>query len=434
MAMDPNNPDIVYVGTASGLLKSTDLGTNWSAIASLTVGINQIVLDPHIPDTIYVRTRVGIFKSIDGATTWTLIYSDPVAGITAFAIDPANSNTMFSGTVRGISKTGTAGLIWSEIPIRVAASNVTALALAPSDPATVYMASDNKVFKRSGSTQDWIDVTGNLQTAGITVIAVDPRDSSIVYAATKDGVFKTLDGGATWNSLSTDLPVGSMSALLVDPQNPDTVFAGIGFTNGFCRGALFKTIDGGLNWRSVTRSLPLDGAQLCALALDPGNSQTIYNSTDRGIFKSIDGGETWQRLRAIPLDRGTAVALSVTVDPLQPDILYAGILQLNGILKSTDGGSTWVRVNNGLNWSWQGNSYVPGVRVLAINPENPDIIYAGTYEDGVFKSVNGGNSWEPITSGMPARYVTSLAIDPENPNHVYAGTLAGLFEITFDNQ
>jgi len=66
MAVDANNPDIVYVGTRTGLLKSTDLGTNWSAIASLAVGVTQIVLDPNTPDTIYVCTKVGIFKSIDG--------------------------------------------------------------------------------------------------------------------------------------------------------------------------------------------------------------------------------------------------------------------------------------------------------------------------------------------------------------------------------
>jgi photosystem II stability/assembly factor-like uncharacterized protein len=443
MVMDPNNPDIVYVGTGNGLLKSTDLGTSWSAIASLTVGVYKIVLDPNT-DTIYVGTRAGIFKSTDGAASWTLIYSEVVPAplaVGALAMDPTNSKTLYAGTVRGISKTGSAGLLWSEISINVAASNVTALALDPGDPAAVYMASDNKVFKRSSPKQDWIDMTGNLTAAGISAIAVDPEDSSIVYVATKDGVFKTFDGGATWSSFSTDLPVGSIlpvgwmrALLVVDPENPSTVFAGIGSVFSQCpSGALFKTMDGGLSWRSVTRSRALDGAQLCAVALDPRNSHTIYIGADRGLFKSIDGGETWQPLPAVRLDRGIAGFVSVAVDPLRPDTLYAGTLYDFGIRKSTDGGSTWARVNNGLSWSWQGNSYLPEVRFLAINPENPDIVYAGTHQ-GVFKSVNGGNRWEPITSGMPARYVTSLTIDPANPNHVYAGTLGGLFEITFDSE
>jgi photosystem II stability/assembly factor-like uncharacterized protein len=219
----------------------------------------------------------------------------------------------------------------------------------------------------------------------------------------------------------------------MDPENPSTVFAGFGFPNGSCHGELFKTMDGGLSWGSVTRSRSLDGAQLCAVAFDPRDSQTMYIGTDRGIFKSIDGGETWQPLSAIRFDRGIAAVLSVAVDPLRPSTLYAATMPDYGIHKSTDGGATWARVNNGLSWYWEGNSYVPFVHVLAINTENPDIIYAGT-DQGVFKTVNGGGSWMPITSGMPARYVTSLAIDRGNPNHVYAGTFAGLFEITFDSE
>src|SRR5207247_1189491 len=103
----------------------------------------------------------------------------------------------------------------------------------------------------------------------------------------------------------------------------------------------------------------------------------------------------------------------------------------SGIFKSTDGGASWATVNNGLSWSSHGFTYVPAVRVLAIDPKNPDTIYAGT-DEGVFTSVNGGGSWKPVTSGMPTRSVTSLTINPENPNQVYAGTFGGLFEITFE--
>ena len=432
MAMDPNNPDIVYVGTATGLLKSTDLGTSWTAIASLTGQVDQIILDPNTPDTIYVATRSGIFKSTDGAASWTSIFSeaDPVTAITALAIDPANSNTLYRGTARGMFKTSSAGVSWSEIPINVAASNVTALTLDPRDPATVYTASDIKVFKRSGPKQDWVDTTGNLNAAGITAIAVDPADSNILYSATKDGVFKTFDRGATWSSLSRDVLARSIRTLLVDPENPDSVLAGAGpcLTRVCVRDELFKTTDGGASWRSVYK-VRSEYGRLRSVVLDPENPRTMYIGSDDGIFKSTDGGETWESLPVPAL----VLVLSLAVDPLRPDILYAGTLPAGGILKSTNGGARWARVNNGLISSWQGNPYVPFARFLAINPENSEIIYAGT-DVGVFKSVNGGDSWNPIASGMPPRYITSLAIDPENPNHVYAGTLAGLFEITFESE
>ena len=97
------------------------------------------------------------------------------------------------------------------------------------------------------------------------------------------------------------------------------------------------------------------------------------------------------------------------------------------------GGATWATVNNGLSWSSHGFTYVPAVRVLAIDPKNPDTLYAGT-DEGVFRSVNGGESWKPIISGMPTRSVTSVAINPQDPNQVYAGTFGGLFEITFDRE
>ena len=168
------------------------------------------------------------------------------------------------------------------------------------------------------------------------------------------------------------------------------------------------------------------------------NSETLYapgdlyangNVIDNGLFKSTDGGATWS---ATGLNN--TLVSRVAIDPLEPKTLYAGTLQYDssgppfrGMLKSTDAGNSWFAINNGLA-GLVGN--VSSVTALAIDPDDPNAIYAGTSSGGVFGSSNGGASWTEFNVGLTSRSINALAIDKLG-KRLYAATGAGVFDYQY---
>jgi hypothetical protein len=130
--------------------------------------------------------------------------------------------------------------------------------------------------------------------------------------------------------------------------------------------------------------------------------------------------------------RCRVTALAVVPNSQTSGTVYAGTMDRRGIFKTTDGGASWHPVNNGLVGSQYAYGYLPSIYAIAIHPQNPDIVFAGT-DEGVYKSTDAGMNWEPFRDGMPDRFVYSLAFDPQNPGKLYAATQGGgIFEITLD--
>src|SRR5215510_8409594 len=161
---------------------------------------------------------------------------------------------------------------------------------------------------------------------------------------------------------------GNVQALAIDPQNPTTVYAGT--VNG-----LFKSMDGGESWSVVKTRLP--NRAIAFLATDPQNPTTVYVGNGDGAFKSTDGGNTWSDFgpTASPVRR-------LAFDGQNSAIIYA-LTASGDIFKSTDGGVTW---------NSTGLLLVPAVYSLVVDPQTPSTIYAGTY-NGLFKSTDSGANW-----------------------------------------
>ena len=204
-----------------------------------------------------------------------------------------------------------------------------------------------------------------------------------------------------------------------------------------------------------------DGGRINAVAIDPANAAHVYAGTEAGIFRSVDGGDTWQLFSeglALPpstfLPRIGAFAFAPTVryagggtrvfrssadgsgwtvtaplgsligsvvsalavDPTDPNTVYAGTY--DGVYKSADGGASWIPARNGFDCFYVG--------VLAVDPKTPATLYASGCGN-LFKSENGGGSWTPSGNGLPVTSVLALAVDPRTPSIVYAGTLQGVF-------
>jgi photosystem II stability/assembly factor-like uncharacterized protein len=175
---------------------------------------------------------------------------------------------------------------------------------------------------------------------------------------------------------------------------------------------IYKTSDGGASWQQVNRGL-VDPFSTCVI-VDHAHSNVVYCATEGGVFASSDGAQSWQRL-------GLSVAniRVLAQHPRDPQMLVAGT-ENNGIYISRDGGKVWTKSDAGVDH----NAFY----AIVFDPNQPEIMYAGGYVSGVYKSTNGGKSWVGYHEGLPNLNIHSLAVDPANSNRVYAGTIwSGIF-------
>lgn len=234
------------------------------------------------------------------------------------------------------------------------------------------------------------------------------------------------EGG--WKLSNNGLPANVLS-LAIARDNSQIIYAS---ASG---GGIFKSSDGGTSWLLIN-SLPC--SQISSIAINPFNNQILYAGTDTGIYKSVDGGVSWnaassglinvtnlntesQPIRISDVASGNVKA--IVIDPINSQILYAGCngglglmsLGTTGLYKSVNGGHSWMSLTSGI-------PAETGITSLALDQNNPHVIYAGTETAGVYKSNDGGNSWSLLQTGISNSAVTSLLIDPNNSNVVYTST------------
>jgi photosystem II stability/assembly factor-like uncharacterized protein len=268
--------------------------------------------------------------------------------------------------------------------------------------------------------------------SSISALVVDPQRPRTIFAATDGSVLKSLDGGRSWAAVNIAPTATLVGSLAIDPHDSETVYVGT-------EGGILKSRDGGATWRPANAGLfgketvqerivdPLVG-YVSALVVDESNSGTVYAARANGLFKSTNGGASWRRVGL--RDVGTVV-----LDPEDPETIYAGAVAaprrpgegfprrtLDGVFKSSDGGSSWRAVGlQGKDVIW-----------LALDPEDTNIVYAGTWESlggpfserhGVFKSSDGGSSWR--AAALPGKDVDRLTFDRQDPDTVYANVSDG---------
>ncbi len=282
-----------------------------------------------------------------------------------------------------------------------------------------------------------------------------PGQPNIFYIGVNNGgVWKTTDFGRTWTSVFDHQSTGSIGCVAVAPSQPDTLYVGSG--EGLHRpdlsvgNGIYRSANGGKTWEHLGLR---DGQQIPQIAIDPHNANRLFvavlghpygPNTERGIFRSTDGGKTFQKVLYVDENTGGD---DVAIDPENSNIVYATLWQAQeapwengewagtrgGIFKSTNGGDTWTRIQQGL----------PADMVqahIAIAPSDPDILYAaiGTTEPnrygtgsgmGIFRSQDAGAHWEKISEDPrpEARIgggdVPVLKVDPKNPNVVYSASI-----------
>ncbi|MFA0964027.1 hypothetical protein AB9P05_19625 [Roseivirga sp. BDSF3-8] len=274
------------------------------------------------------------------------------------------------------------------------------------------------------------------RVAAVDAVQDDPR---VVYVgAASGGVWKSKNGGVTFKPVF-DEHTQSIGAIAIDQSNPDTVWVGTGepwTRNSTSVGnGIFKSTDGGEKWTSMGLE---ETERIARIAIHPEDPNTVYVAAlghlwganeERGVFKTTDGGQTWNKVLYVDENTG---ASDITIDPENPDILYAGMWTFrrtaydfqsggkgSGVYKSTDGGETWRELSQGL----------PDGRVgrvaVGVSPVNTDLVYALVESENtaLYRSFDKGNNWEEINTSNSVKerpfYFSNIYPDPVDTGRVW---------------
>jgi photosystem II stability/assembly factor-like uncharacterized protein len=433
LAMHPLTPTIAYAGIEPGLVYRTlDGGGTWSQVADLGEGLWSILaIDPHAPQRLYASGwHTGYFfaRSLDGGEHWEAMTLEPgQLSANDLAFQATVSGTLYV-IAPGIYRSTDAGATWDKLPVPDSVSEGWSLLLHPQTGLPLYIGHNGRgVLYSDDGGLDWQARSDGLAGLRPHEIVASPADAHYLYvAADESGGFASHDGGQSWLAAEGESLDRGIS-VAAHPYTPTVAYLG-------ARRAVYKTVDGGQTWaRHELPGLPSNNEmRVHALAIDPNDPQVIYagpgtwdfagGPEDGWLYRSLDAGETWQ---ALTLTLPISPVTDIEIDPTDGQTVYVATGRRfldstdrgSGILKTTDGGQSWAFVNTGLT--------ARSISRLAINPENPLVVYAGaclendSAESGVYKTVDGGQHWQQVLGGLR---ISGLAIDPVLTETIYVGT------------
>ena len=466
IAVDPTNPQILYAGTGgfvgqgSGVYKTTNGGESWTAAnkGMLDFVITTVAVDPANNQVVYAGSGKGeLLKSSDGGQSWTnlterlkLVPQKEPREMTGIQIDPgtgqvyvvaSNSGVLVSadsgnkwrliGTPPGTNQPqfNCMGIIFGEKPVLlVAIPGVTTANGWRYGEGQVTPSASNQptpaVTPAKALTFAGIWGSSTDLPRSIRAVAANPANPKQVFAGVNDpsgsgGLYQSVDGGLTWQKAAGWTGKG-VSAIAFSGGTSPTVYAVSDFG-----GEIYYSLDSGSTWK-ITGKPPIKSSFTTSLVSASSDAKVVYFVTDPGLTHSDDGGQSWQTAgEGLPMDSRSALVLSVAIDPVNPSIVYAGtggfVGQGQGVYKSTDGGNTWTPANRGmLDYS---------ITALAVDPHQPQVVFAGSYMGDLFKSSDAGLTWTNLTEKLK---VTQYG-DPRKIHSIQIDPITGIIFLAADN-
>src|SRR6266699_1108083 len=393
---------VVIFGIAEGRAEGFDSNLRWRNIGPHRGGRTRAIVGvPSQPNVFYMApVNGGVFKSNDYGRTWQAIFDDqPTASFGAIAVAPANANVVYVGSGEGLHRPD--------------------------------LSIGDGIYKSTDAGKTWTHL-GLRDGQQMAQLAVDPRNPDRFFVAVaghpygpneERGIFRSLDGGQTFEKvLYRDEDTGG-GDVQIDPTNPNVVYATLwesregpwenGTWNG-TNGGIFKSTDGGKTWNQLRRGLPEKIVQ-ANIAIAPSSPKTLLATVKTlvasNIFRSEDGGESWVNTTDDPRPAagiGGGDLPVVCFDPKNPAIVYSASVVC---WKSIDGSKTWD--------GWRGAPGGDDYQNIWINPNNPDVILLGS-DQGAIVTVNGGATWSSWYNQATAQ-LYHVSADNAFPYRLYSG-------------
>lgn len=517
ISLDPSNQDIIYVTTTTNIsgttnkviIKSDDAGESWSSMDMTTyfpigMACNDIAVDPDNSD-ILVALGDGGFSfppkaivTLDGGTSWQDITSGLPSGKPLNKVLIHNGlvyicgGQLFGGNTMGIYVSDDYGSSWQDISVGFPIKVVNDILIDSDDENLMYAATEGDgVYYSTDGGNSWTYNTGGAGNNGsCRKIIFEPGNNSSIYAGFLSlGVCITDNSGEDWISSSVGIASLKLNDIEVDPGNPEIIFAtfeaensggayifnpeagdwglvsslpatrfsavAIGtdgrmytYSNGpttVAAEGVYRSSDGGASWENMGPNIgPVFETQIYSIALSPNDPDLIFiagnnfgaNGWASMIYRSADAGENWENVFMGPDNDGFKY---VYIDPTSDDqVVYAAYKSESpgaGFIKSIDGGENWAPINTGISSStkWGGS--------IICDPSNPDVLYGGAGGYGgtpgtIYKSENGGSSWTATNISLGNNYskINDMLISPLDPNVIYAATSINGVYMTEDGE
>ncbi|MDJ0570675.1 MAG: trypsin-like peptidase domain-containing protein [Pleurocapsa sp. MO_192.B19] len=458
LAIDPNKPEYIYVGTsncgyqdpANGIYRSTDSGQTWKLINNglTNLDIHSLLVSTH-DEKIYAGTDNGLFVSTTQGDAWARDEYFRGKDIRCIALSPHDENLVLCGTGRRGGASFSAGVLftrevkkhesssagdfhlsrdggssWATISLQT----VNGIAVSPQDKDIIYFGSGDDGLWKTSNGLITLDKVNNCVKRDIFCVAVSPKDDSHVLVGARSGLYISFDAGESWRNISEigNIAIGSIS---FSPVESNRIF--VTTTNG-----IFESQDDGQSWRASNEGL----VHQWIMAVDISSNETVYVGTSGGgVYKREINQKKWQ-----PCNLGFSREFVICSVVVRKNLIYAG--SNPGVFRSHDEGKSWLLVNYFSEPVWSlamplvQSAYQKKVGGLSMSTNFGGTwqdsfitgnapIYAGTTYGRIYKSEDAGFSWQ-LVGDLGGNEVYSLEISPHTTN-IYAGIKgAGVFKST----
>jgi photosystem II stability/assembly factor-like uncharacterized protein len=439
-----HHPDLFLIGTMDGLYRTTDAGRTWQPTLGLPWPMTVYTIVSDDTGTFYAAgDRVQIYMSADEGQTWQPIAAIPErAAILTLFVSPDGALFLAGTDGQGLWMSLDRGRSWQMIE-EIGRTFVAKLWAAPDTPTMLFARTRKGLFRSRDGGQTWHPV--NVGTdARLDAVAFDP-DGQHVYVATADGQLRRspLDDDM-WQPWGQGIGRGGLIfTLLFMPGSPRVLWAGT-------ETGLYRSNNGGLTWQPLMKGPGSPSGTAMAAAKDGqfflANLDGIYHLLDteatwepadaglpregilaliaaadrlyagtngHGVYRSDNYGGWW-----VPAGLEGLSVPALVADPRDPDHLYVRVA-FERVYETTNGGQSWTA-------RWTGMRLNTEVISLAIDPQRPEILYAGS-TDGLFRSRDGAYTWERIAPELSGQTVFEVALDPRNPDQVFIGATRGVY-------
>jgi photosystem II stability/assembly factor-like uncharacterized protein len=408
---------------------------------------------------IIVLAAAGLFicRQMDNATQKSPMPNDYLWAQRSFPYQSVPSNAYYDAIAWAFNQAaarGSGDLNWELAGPTNVSGRITDLAMHESDLQTIYAATaSGGVWKSTDAADSWAPISDALPSLSIGDIAIDPSNKNVVYCGTGEtnggggsvtydglGVYKSLDGGNNWQPAGLTA-TGSIGRIEVDPKRPNRVFvAAMGqlFGNNPERG-VYRSNDGGDTWEQVL--FVNDSVGAIDLAIHPQNTDTlfavswerirrpnarVYGGPGSAVWRSTDGGDSWTKLSGGLPTGSTVGRMGIAMAPSEPGVLYVTIARTTGsfagVYRSSDNGDTWALVPGNGNPGYSSFGWWFGQ--IRVHPENPNHIF--NLGVGWKGSSDAGATWAEVSNYLHADY-HAFYIHPANPDFQVVGNDGGIY-------